>query len=112
MIKIKELRKKMGLSQAELAKRINVTAQVISNWERNYTTPDIEDIQRLAKTFDVATDYLLDLEKENSHPNKLDGDKLYVLDTSDSQIKVMYDQLDPTEQQWLLNTLLLMQKRK
>lgn len=49
----------LNLTQKELATRINVSPQVISNWEREYTIPDLNDIFRLAEVFDCSTDYLL-----------------------------------------------------
>lgn len=58
-IKIRELRKKKGLTQKELAEKVNVSAQVVSNWERKYTHPDHEDVLRLAKALDCSSDYLL-----------------------------------------------------
>ena len=57
--RIKRLRKLNNWTQNDLAKRVNVSAQVISNWERSYTDPDHDDISRLAKTFDVTSDYIL-----------------------------------------------------
>ncbi|MEG6615343.1 S24 family peptidase [Peptococcaceae bacterium 1198_IL3148] len=57
--RIKTLRKEKGLTQTELAKQVNVSAQVISNWERGYTGIDHDDIQRLADVLNTTADYLL-----------------------------------------------------
>lgn len=57
--RIKALRKKMKWTQKELAENVGVTSQVISNWEREYTDPDPDDFTRLAKIFNVTTDYLI-----------------------------------------------------
>ena len=47
--KIKQLRKDRGLTQASLGKLINKSSQVISNWERGYTSSiNQDDIKRLA----------------------------------------------------------------
>ena len=59
MIRLEELRKKMGLSQEDLAKRINMTQQRISAYEKGKREPDLETLQLLAKYFGVSTDYLL-----------------------------------------------------
>ncbi|RJS62633.1 DNA-binding protein [Bacillus sp. PK3_68] len=56
---IKSLRKEMKWTQQELAKRIGVSSQMISNWEREYTTPTVEDIAKLAQEFNVSTDKVL-----------------------------------------------------
>lgn len=58
-VRIKELRKKKGWKQAELGKRVNVSSQVISNWEREYTAISHGDIIRLAEALETSTDYLL-----------------------------------------------------
>ncbi|KZN99393.1 helix-turn-helix domain-containing protein [Pseudobacillus badius] len=57
--RIRELRKKSGLTQKELADKVNVSPQVISNWERRYTNPDYDDVKKLAEIFDCSSDYLL-----------------------------------------------------
>ncbi|NHN31614.1 helix-turn-helix domain-containing protein [Paenibacillus agricola] len=59
--RIKHLRKEHKWNQTELGKLIGVSTQVVSNWERNYTQPDKQDIYKLAQTFQVTTDYLLGL---------------------------------------------------
>lgn len=63
--KIKELRLDAGLSQPELAKKINVANSVISNWENATNTPRADYIISLAKIFKVSTDYILGLENED-----------------------------------------------
>ena len=57
--KIKELRLLNGLNQVELAKRLGLTKQTISNWENNNIQPSIEMLEALADLFSVSTDYLL-----------------------------------------------------
>lgn len=54
-----ELRQDRGLSQAELAKIIYVTAGTISNYENGIHFPDVEKLIAIANYFQVSTDYLL-----------------------------------------------------
>lgn len=56
---IKMLRIKNGLSQVELAKRLNVSKQCVSNWENDNILPSITMLMRLADFFGVTTDLLL-----------------------------------------------------
>ncbi|ABZ83296.1 helix-turn-helix domain protein [Heliomicrobium modesticaldum Ice1] len=58
--RIKHLRKQRGLTQPQLAKLLNVSPQVISNWERGYT-PTIapESIDKLASILETTSDFLL-----------------------------------------------------
>ena len=58
--KILELRKKENLSQEQLAEKMNVTRQTISNWELNETTPDIKQAKELSRLFKVSLDELTD----------------------------------------------------
>ena len=57
--KIIELRKKSGLSQEELAEKMNVSRQSVSKWEGAQSIPDLDKILALSKIFGVSTDYLL-----------------------------------------------------
>jgi HTH-type transcriptional regulator, competence development regulator len=59
--RIKELRKIRNLTQKEFADRINVSPQVVSNWEREYTKPNSEDIERIAKNLEINPNYLYGL---------------------------------------------------
>ena len=60
--RIKELRKEFGLSQVDLAARMEVTKQTISNWENENIQPSIDMLVGLANVFNVTTDYLLGLD--------------------------------------------------
>ena len=57
--KIVLLRKKKGISQEELANKLNTSRQAVSKWENNQSTPDLEELVALSKYFNVTTDYLL-----------------------------------------------------
>ena len=57
--RIKVLRRKMNLTQEELAERLNVSYQTISKWETNASLPDIAMFPILANLFNVTTDELL-----------------------------------------------------
>jgi len=57
--RIKEKRKELGLTQLELANKINVTDRAVSKWEQNEGNPDISILPNLAEIFDVSLDYLM-----------------------------------------------------
>lgn len=57
--KIIKLRRESGMSQEELAEKLNVSRQAVSKWECNETVPDIQKIIQLSELFSVTTDYLL-----------------------------------------------------
>lgn len=61
--RINELRLAHGWNQVQLADKLNVSKQTISNWENDNIQPSIEMLVRLAILFNVPTDYLLGLEQ-------------------------------------------------
>lgn len=77
--KIMELRKKMGLSQEELAEKIGVARQTISKWELGETSPDLNQAKELSKIFNVSLDELTNndikdiLVEKTSNTEKLAG---------------------------------------
>jgi len=58
--KILLLRKKAGLSQEDLANKMDITRQAVYKWETGVTTPDLDNVKALAKLFGVSFDYLMD----------------------------------------------------
>lgn len=56
---IKQYRKELGISQDELAERIFVSRQSISNWENNKTYPDIHTLLLLSDVFSISLDELI-----------------------------------------------------
>ena len=59
------LRKAKGLSQEELAIRLNVVRQTVSKWERGLSVPDAELLIQLADIFEVSVSALLGATIEN-----------------------------------------------
>ena len=57
--KIRRLRTAHGITQVELAHRLGVSKQSVSNWESNNIQPSIELLEKIADLFGVTTDYLL-----------------------------------------------------
>ncbi len=68
--KIVGLRKSNGMSQEELAEKLNISRQAISRWEKGSALPDATNILQLSKLFGVTTDYLLndDYTSDNDLP--------------------------------------------
>ena len=57
--RIKELRQKANLTQAQLAEKLGFTSQTVSNWESGSREPDIAALAQLSSLFNVSLDYLL-----------------------------------------------------
>ena len=58
--KIKEARKRCGLSQEQLAEKMSVSRSAIAKWETDKGLPDIDNLKALAGFLNVSVDYLLD----------------------------------------------------
>ena len=66
------LRKREGLSQAELATRIYVSREAVRDWERKKSEPSCEALVHLSDFYQVSTDYILGIQQ----PRRLRVDKL------------------------------------
>ena len=59
---IQKVRIPNGMSQVDLAARLGISKQSVSNWENDNIQPSIDMLLKLARLFSVSTDYLLGLE--------------------------------------------------
>ena len=64
--RIYELRISFGWTQVQLAQKLGITKQTVSNWENDNIQPSIDMLIKLSKIFNVSTDYLLGLTPTNS----------------------------------------------
>ena len=62
--RIKRYRQMQGLSQEELAEKINVSRQAITKWENDNGIPDIDNLIALSKIMGITLDELVMGEKE------------------------------------------------
>lgn len=76
--KFKTLRNMYGLSQKEVADFLGIDRSAYCCYEINRAKPDVYNLARLAKLFNVSTDYLLGLAEENE----------------DAQLRVASDQIE------------------
>lgn len=63
-MRLRELRNRYGLTQNEIANKLNVSGQTILNWENGIYEPKINQLIQLADLFNVSVDYLI--ERKNS----------------------------------------------
>ena len=86
---IKSLRKSKGLSQEELAIKLNVVRQTISKWEQGLSVPDAEMLIKISEVFEIPVSTLLG---ENISESKVDdlkaiSEKLEIINLQLSQRK-------------------------
>ena len=58
MLKVREIRKSLGISQSELAQKVNVNQTAVSQWERGIVTPSLDNAKRLADVLGCTIDEL------------------------------------------------------
>lgn len=77
--RIAAYRKKVNLTQEQLAEKCSLTAQAVSKWENNLTAPDLSLIPRLAEIFNVTCDDLLGVRRAQTvavDPSTVDISKM------------------------------------
>lgn len=58
-VRLKELRKKKGISQLRLATELNTTQNTISRYETGEREPGVDELIKIADYFNVSVDYLI-----------------------------------------------------
>lgn len=90
--KLVNLRKKNGLSQAELAEAINVSRQAISRWEVGSAIPSADNLMWLSKFYKVSMDELMDTscDDEQDIPGEITctSDKLVLTNSGKTEKKL------------------------
>lgn len=66
--RLKDLRIENGYKQDEIAKKLNVTTSAYGYYEQGRNEPSLETLKIIAQTFQVSTDYLLNLIDTPNHP--------------------------------------------
>ncbi len=59
--RIKELRIENGLTQKQLAEKLNITNSTVCDWEKGRSEPDLTTLAKVAKFFTISADYLVGL---------------------------------------------------
>ena len=70
--RLTDLRKKKGLSQEEVAEKLNVTRQTVSKWELDQSTPDFDKIVPICKLYNITSEELLTVRKVDSNNDNME----------------------------------------
>ena len=68
---IKNFRKERGLTQEELAIRVNVVRQTVSKWEKGLSVPDADMLQKISEVLEVSVSQLLGQDREMEQRNEI-----------------------------------------
>ena len=74
---IQKLRQEKGMTQLELAEKINYSDKTVSKWERGESLPDIVVLKSVADLFEVTLDYLVEEEHDGKPVTREMLDKNY-----------------------------------
>ena len=69
--KISQIRKMSGMTQEQLAEKMNVSRQTISKWEKGFSAPDLESAVTLCKLFRISLDDFMKGEEKVEKEEKL-----------------------------------------
>jgi transcriptional regulator with XRE-family HTH domain len=103
LVKLKELRQKNKLTQAELGTIFQTNQTAISKWEKAINEPDLKTIAKIADYFGVTVDYLMDRETVAPQTDELLSFQIARLISKDDTEK---------EQQFILDFLSLPENEK
>ena len=76
---ITSLRKEHGMTQANLAEKMNVTDKVVSKWERDQSCPDVGSLPRLAEVLGISLDELMQVEPNGKGTGGAVGDMVLLV---------------------------------
>lgn len=82
--RIKALRVKNGLTQAQLGEMLEVTQKAISLIEKGINKPNVNQIALLAKNFNVTTDYIINGNETSKDIEPIERDFLKIIRTNKS----------------------------
>lgn len=85
--KLKQARKNKGIRQIELAKLLNTTNTSVSNWENDFSRPDLDMIKKLCDTLNVSANYFLEIDDDELTPEEKNIIDLYrVMDDQGKEV--------------------------
>lgn len=87
--KLKEARQTIGLSQEQLAEKINISRSAVAKWENDIGMPDINNLKAMAKLLNVTVDFLLDTDMKVEVQNIQADNTVEMIESSDSEDKVV-----------------------
>ena len=57
--KLRQLRRKKGLSQEAVAKELGISRQAVSKWETDIAQPDLDNLKKICEILEISADELL-----------------------------------------------------
>jgi transcriptional regulator with XRE-family HTH domain len=95
---LKHLRVQSGMTQLELAKKLDKDYSTIGKWELGQRSPMMIDVIRIAELFNVSLEYLIGSSVDNSTSDEIDLQQYKVLFDKDNK-------LTDVQKEFILNTI-------
>ncbi len=117
-LKIRELRKKRGITQERLAEYLNISSQAVSKWENGTALPDISLVPQLVSFFGVSADELFSLNKNMTDKRILEYreeyERLSKMYDKEGCIRLMEQALSemPSNYEFMLNLVYVLSSRE
>ena len=87
-IRLRELRRRKKMTQAQVANRLNLSKTAVSGYENNTKTPSVDVLIQLSILYGVTTDYLLGLDnREMLYVGELGGRQRELLEMLVSEMR-------------------------
>lgn len=90
---IQQLREEHDMLQSDLARQLGLGRTTISNYENNYSYPDLDTLISLSQLFDVSTDFLLGISNIRNKSDKSTEEEAKILN--------YYKRLNPENQDYI-----------
>ncbi len=87
--KISICRQNKNMTQEDLAKRLGVTSQAVSKWERGLSFPDVGILKELCNVLEVSADYLLNVQMTSGTETKRDTLNNEILDNLKNSLETL-----------------------
>lgn len=114
-VRLRKLRIDHGLTQSQLAEKIDTSKSNISKYESNTIEPNLNTLLLISKYFDVSVDFLLGNEKEYSSPSLTSADWSIISKKYPDAIRISseirdlinyYEELSLKDQRWIMGQMI------
>ena len=79
--KLRQLRRKKGLSQEAVAKELGISRQAVSKWETDLAQPDLDNLKKICEILDISADELLDISCTKLQEKEICNCEIYLINS-------------------------------
>lgn len=98
-------RKKLNITQKELAEKLNLKSSSVSNWETGINSVDIDTLHKICKIFNISMNDMFGCFSNEYKTCSIDKMEINLLDISEKELLNMYRQINKDGQETILKHL-------